>query len=196
MRKGKNAERCRLCGFRKEWCICSEIGRADIKARLIIIQHTMDAVKPSNTANIIRLASGCEIMRYGGNREEVIDYNYIDSMSPFILYPAEDSKPLSKELWIESGRPPLIALDGTWKQAARAAAKFAGRNVKFVRLPEGFSGGGYKLRKSGSEERLCTGEAVIDALKTMGEDTSVLEDALKLFINKNLLIRGRARDIE
>lgn len=193
MRKARNADRCPDCGFRRELCICARLPSISTSARLVIIQHSLDAIKPSNTANLVARMTGCERIRYGGDRDEVADAGLVASLSPVVLYPAASSSVLSRESWEELGRPPIVILDGTWRQAAREASRLSRAGCsRFARLPDGFRGN-YRLRKSGFEDRLCTAEAVAALFRVLGEDSNAdaLERGLGLFIEKNLLIRGR-----
>ncbi len=189
MRK-KEVERCSQCGFRTVWCICNSIKKTDNKTEVMLITHANDQRKPSNTGKIIASSlANCRLIRYG-NKDEILDFEEIMQRNIAILYPNETSGTLSPELYEELGRPVITVLDGTWSQAARLASKFSKKNARFIKLPPG-GHGRYFLRNSGSPDRLCSAEALIRTLKLLGEETAGLENALKLFIEKNLQIRGR-----
>ncbi len=195
MRKNKTAVRCPICGFKEGMCICGELPRVNLNVQLILVQHTLDAIKPSNTGNIIQAITSCKVIRYGGSKNERLEAEQIADLG-LILYPAASALTLSRELWEIKGRPPLIAIDGTWKQAARVASKLkkTSSSENFVKLRGNFKSF-YRLRNSGMANRLCTGEAISEALKILGEDAEKIDMGLSLFIEKNLKLRGKLNKI-
>ena len=190
MRNKKAIIRCSKCGFRLEWCICGEIKKINNSADIVLIAHILDEQKPSNTGKIISAClENCEVIKYGAIGE-VFDINSFANKNTLILYPTEESKEITKELYESLSKPSITILDGTWSQAAKMANKFKKAGGKFIHLPKGIYDK-YMLRKSNKEERLCSAQALIQTLKILGENTLEFENALKLFIEKNLKIRGR-----
>ena len=188
-------ERCSECGFRKEWCICNSIKKMDNKTRVLLITHAQDERKPSNTGKIIRASvqNYC-LVRYG-TKEERIDYEWIKNQNPVILFPNENAVILSKTYCESLYSPTLVILDGTWSQAAKLANKLIKITSNFVTLPQG-SYNKYLLRDSGTENKLCSAQALIEALNILGEDTVNIQNAIDLFITKNLQIRGQISRLE
>lgn len=190
LKRRNNIERCDKCGFRLEWCICHDLSKMNNNANVILITHVQDEKKPSNTGKIISaVLSKCKKIRYGQigeplNIESILTENVI------LLYPSEDSKEITKELYDSLNRPAILTLDGTWHQASKMANKFKKAGATFIHLPQG-NYTKYLLRNSGKEERLCTAQALIECLRILGEDTTNLETALNIFIEKNLKIRGK-----
>ncbi len=190
MRKSsRTIDRCISCGFRREQCICSRIETSETKTKLALIIHQHDEVKPSNTGKLLIAAvPSCIVYRYGF-KEHTLDYKEISTIHPAVLFPKPGARTISKELWQEWENPTLLVVDGTWSQAAKQANKLSATTEKFVTLPPG-DYLKYKLRNSGSDDKLCTAQAVIEALKILGEDTEKIQAALDLFIENNLKIRG------
>ena len=182
--------RCAKCGFRLKWCICGEIKKTSNSTDVILITHARDLKKPSNTGKIISACfDNCETIRYG-EIGKALDVNSFVDRNTLILYPNDVSNEITKEFYESFAKPPITILDGTWKQAARMASKLKKAGGNFIHLPKG-DYDKYMLRNSGKEERLCSAQALIQTLKILGEDTLECEKALRLFIDRNLKIRGR-----
>ena len=193
MRRNKDIQRCEKCGFRIEWCICPQISKMKNFSDIILITHALDEKKPSNTGKIISTTlTKCETIRYG-HIDERLDIQSLSKRNILLLYPNEDSQEITKDLYESLKKPAILVLDGTWHQASKLANKFKKIGAKFIHLPQG-NYSKYLLRSSGREERLCTAQALIECLKILGEDTLNFENALNLFIEKNLQIRGRLKN--
>ena len=193
MRKNRSPEnKCTICGFRPELCICSEIEKVTPKIRIILIQHSLDARKPSNTGNLLRGITDCELIRYGKLEDQPINMEEIEKLNAFVLYPFQDSILLTKDIWKEGETPTIIIPDGTWKQASRLASRLRGHCRGFLRFPENYVTN-YKLRDSREEFKLCTCESARNVCGILGDTKSeqAIDKIFKLFVNRNLKNRGK-----
>ncbi|MEK7469106.1 MAG: tRNA-uridine aminocarboxypropyltransferase [Planctomycetota bacterium] len=112
--------RCDRCLLDADKCVCAEVERIATRTRFVIIRHTIETRRRSNSARIAALAlPNCEVIEHGeeeGGRTEV-------STGPgtWLLYPGgaapDPGAPIPKR---------LIVLDGSWRQARRM----------LIRLPE------------------------------------------------------------
>ncbi|MBR0519604.1 DTW domain-containing protein [bacterium] len=193
MRKNRSPEnKCSVCGFIPRLCICSEIEKVNPKIRIILIQHSLDARKPSNTGNLLKGITDCELIRYGKLEDKPVDMEEIEKLNAFVLYPFQDSILLTKEIWKEDETPTIIIPDGTWKQASRLASRLRGHCRGFLRFPSNFVTN-YKLRDSREDFKLCTCESAMNVYGILGDTKSErsVKNAFELFVNKNLKNRGR-----
>jgi DTW domain-containing protein YfiP len=107
-----------------------------------------------------------------------------------LLFPDERARPI--EEWRDSEGLTLIALDGTWSQAARARRRFPG----LLELPSAVVPAGpplYAMRHDPRPGRVGTMEALLRALGVLeGEGVQTpLERVLRLAFERTWSARGR-----
>ena len=193
MRKNRSPEnKCPVCGFIPSLCICSEIEKVDPKIKIILIQHSLDARKPSNTGNLLRGITNCECIRYGKLEDPPLDMEKIEKLNAFVLYPFQDSILLTPDIWKEGETPTIIIPDGTWKQASRLASRLRNHCRGFLKFPSNFTTN-YKLRDSKEDFKLCTCESARNVYGILGDKKTeqAINKAFELFVIKNLKNRGR-----
>lgn len=178
-------------------CFCNEIKIIETKARISIIMHHRETHLTSNTANLARLVlPKCQILLRGHpeNPFTVDSLGLTSDETPLYLFPHEDALELSSDFLnsYSNKKFHLIIPDGTWSQAVKCFRRESGlQNIQCVKLPPGMPGR-YRLRKSSSEDRLSTYEAIARALGIIenNEETRInMEVVFDMMVER--VIRGR-----
>ena len=195
------AARCPECRLHRGHCLCAELPTVWTRTRLALVLHQSEERKSSNTGrlalrclpNSIVIAQGRLPAAAGQGRGMVTEapFPWQDSRGPCVLlFPDEGARPI--EEWRGIAELTLIALDGTWRQAARARRRFPG----LLDLPSAVVPAGpplYALRNDPRPGRLGTMEAIVRALGAL-EGTEVqapLERLLRLAAERTWRARGR-----
>jgi DTW domain-containing protein len=171
------------------------------RTRVALVLHQLEERKSTNTGrlavrclpNSIVVAQGRLPAAAGLGRGIVTEAPYPWQSSPgpcVLLFPDEGARPI--EEWRDSADLTLIALDGTWRQAARARRRFPG----LLDLPSAFVPAQpplYALRHDPRPGRLGTMEALVRALGVLeGSDVQApLEQLLRLAAERTWRARGR-----
>lgn len=117
--------RCPRCLMRTPICMCADIPTVDTRARFVILRHTLEALKPTNTARIAHLAMpNSEIVSYGDGA--TLDLEAVAPDGTWVLYPEGEGGP-------PANAPPtrVLVLDGNWPQTR----KMLQRLPRLRRLP-------------------------------------------------------------
>lgn len=182
-RRTKPKDRCPNCEVRRSICYCAEIPKIKNATQLLLIMHHRETTIRSNTARILDRALERSEIRYRGLLGEPLQISdLVQTDSALLLFPHPEAEVLTPELVGSLAVKPktLIALDGSWSQAARMVYRIPELSrVRKVKLPPGLPSR-YLLRKEPTSEHLSTFEAVTRALGVL--EGSLIQDPLeKLF---------------
>lgn len=176
-------------------CLCELIQPLELATRVVVLTHSSDERKPTNTARLAALMLTNSEIRLRGRRGAPLETD--DLLAPerlnLLLYPVPDSVTLRKED-VEGGRPvTLIVPDGTWRQARRMRGRIPGlRDVPCVQLAPG-PPSRFRLRHQVEPDRISTFEAIARALGEL-EGPAVraqLEAIFEVMVERTLWTRGQ-----
>src|SRR5476649_2716208 len=117
--KPANRESCTACRLRREECVCGYAPRLCISTRLIVIIHSKEWRKTTNTGHFARLAiQDAEVRLHGSPKRKVSSAGVEAASSTLVLYPGRGAEPLSSASIAALPRPlTLLVPDGNWNQA-------------------------------------------------------------------------------
>ena len=203
----KDREHCEGCALVKEFCICELKKNLESKVNFILLTHSNELKKRTNTGVIIernmKSTRVIEWMRKEPSKELLDIIN--SELDVYLLYPDieefqdktfenlpnKDKEILSDKELLETScikiaddlsqgnEKYIIILDGTWQEAQKMFNRSEYlKNIKRLSLtPENLSE--YKLRRKKDENHLCTVEAAIITLMKFGENEN--SDSLKSY---------------
>ncbi|MFG1499892.1 tRNA-uridine aminocarboxypropyltransferase [Halobacteriovorax sp. XZX-3] len=212
--------KCMGCSRPKTLCVCSLIKTSQIRSKIVILIHPMEAKKEKlGTGRITHtgLANSELIMGIDfTNDKKVNDLLSDERYYPMVLYPGEDalniSAPSNKDIELLKNKIPLIfVIDGTWP----CAKKMMKLSTNINELPRiSFSSdkeSAFLIKHQPHKQALSTVESVHVLVKELGkygveeldgnEDTMI--DAFKVMVQKQIDIasdpnvptyRGRKMD--
>jgi len=186
---------CSRCHMHASLCLCADIQPINTRTQVAIIMHETEQWRTSNTGYLATLMLPNSVLRIHGERGRMLDVHdwFEPTHRPFVLFPDAHARVLDPQLAEEDDRPiRLIVPDGTWRQARRMVRRVAGlAKVQRVALPEGLVSK-YRLRKRQSTGRMCTFEAISEALCLLeGAHLHVpLVHVLSRFVERLLWYRG------
>jgi len=106
---------CLRCLMRREVCLCESILVVETKVHFVIVQHTVERLRTSNTGRLAALAlPNCELLEYGGPIP--FDPSKLEGPDTWLLYPSPSGR---------AGAAPrrLVVLDGSWHQSRKMYAR-------------------------------------------------------------------------
>ncbi|EPZ51991.1 DTW domain protein [Bacteriovorax sp. BAL6_X] len=212
--------KCMGCSRPKTLCVCSLIKTSQIRSKIVILIHPMEAKKEKlGTGRITHtgLANSELIMGIDFTSDKKVnDLLNDESYYPMVLYPGEDalniSAPSSEEVELLKNKIPLIfVIDGTWP----CAKKMMKLSTNINQLPRiSFSSdkeSAFLIKHQPHKQALSTVESVHVLVKELGkygvedldgnEDSMI--DAFKAMVQKQIDIasdpnvptyRGRKMD--
>lgn len=176
--------RCPTCGTRPDLCICEGLETLHTPLRFLFVQHTQEALKPTNSARLAcRMVAGASIVPW--NRVEPPEL----PEGTILLYPSAEATELEPAELVEGI---TIAIpDGTWSQASRIASILARQQVRRRTLPPGIVAD-WGLRHASSPERISSAQAVafVLGLRGRGDAAEGLTNALSEAGRRILSMRG------
>jgi DTW domain-containing protein YfiP len=191
----QGTDRCPRCELPPRWCICSAQRAEPCPVRVDVLQHVLEAHRPSSTGNLIpRVVAGARVFPYRRERP---------------LVRAEFTRPGIDELWIlhphgeepPAAPPPadriqVLLLDASWAQAGGMLAQVQdwGRRV---RLPMA-GASRYALRSQNGSDRFSSFEALLFLLAALGHAAAAapLRLQFELHVYAGLCSRGRKAEAE
>lgn len=177
----------------RAFCVCARVPRVENQTKILVVRHTKEAQKSTNTARLASLAlSNMEIVDYGAQGHP-FDLALLEGEAMWALFP-DSVRPLPP------GRPrTLVVIDGTWAQVRQMSHRVP-RLSTLPRLslspPEAPT---IRLRRPPHPDGMATIEAIGHAL-TLLEGAPVGEPLLALhevYVEAVLRARGtwaEARD--
>lgn len=170
---------CAGCGLTEELCACARLPRVDLDFDLVVVRHAYERNRGSNTARLLQtVVPRTRVLPFGDAALpfDAADLEALDR--PLVLFP-RGTRTLEPE---DLRAATLIVLDGSWSQCRRMARRVPGlAKLPFVTLPSGHERV-WKLRRSESENQVCTFEAVVRAVEVSGatEAAAALGEALRI----------------
>lgn len=186
----QGTRRCGRCELPPRWCVCAAQREVPCALKVDVLQHALEAHRPSSTGNLIpRVVGGARVHLY--RRERGVDR-------------AEIARPDVDELWIlhPNGEPPpadapapgrlqVLLLDASWAQAGGMLAQVQdwGRRVSLPMTGPSR----YALRAQNGEGRFSTFEALLFLLEALGMrgEAAEMRAQFELHVYAGLLSRGR-----
>ncbi len=171
-------------------CVCAIVPRIDNRTKILVVRHTKEAQKSTNTVRLARLAlTRMEVHDYGvwGNP---FDPSVLDEEEMWALFPDSGRT-------LPAGRPKtLVVMDGTWsqvRQMSHRVQRFSTLPRVTLRPPETSV---IRLRQPSHPEGMSTIEAIGHALNLL-EGPEVGEPLLTLhdrYVEAVLRARGAWSD--
>jgi DTW domain-containing protein YfiP len=179
--------------------VCDAIPSVDTRLHVHVLIHRGEQHKPSSTGNLIaRAVNGatCHIYQRA-TRFFATSGLQPETLAPgrelWILHPSGTPLPAPVAPGTESPGPPVVLLDGTWRQAGEMLRAVEGMG-RCVSLPEPAAAPGrYWLREQPEPTHLSTAEALIGVFQALGDTTAehYLRLHFELHVYATLLSRGR-----
>jgi DTW domain-containing protein YfiP len=173
--------------MRREACVCGQAPRLQLSTRLIVVIHSKEWRRSTNTGHLARLAVKGGEVRLHGLPHQAVSSAGIDavSASTLVLFPGRGARPLTPKLVASLPRPlTLLVPDGNWNQAKKMMNRVPMlMQARAVRL-EGSNLDASCLRINVRTGHMSTFEAIAQALGILeGEET---EGRLLAFFQKIL----------
>jgi len=200
---------CPACRLRSDLCLCASIPQLQTRSKIVVVIHSRELKKASNTARLCLAALPNSELRVQGCPSGALDLGGLvtPERQTLILFPHSSNPPLSHKTAALITKPvTLIVPDGTWTQARKIAghvSQLPGA-IRIALPPSAPSR--YRLRiASGSKNgshigagvKLCTLEAIARALGFIepapnGQEIQhALEKLLDFLVERSLLMRKR-----
>jgi DTW domain-containing protein len=185
--------RCRHCRLHRGLCICGNISPFDTRTRVVVLLHTSEEKKSTNTGRIAALClSNSEVLVHGHRSGPIAPFQWSQGSQPLFLFPLPTAAPLTRFAF--SRRPvTLVVPDGTWRQASKMRHRVPGlADVPCVSLPDGLPSI-YRLRTAIQSGGLATMEAIARAMGILeGPDVEyALGLVFRMMVERTLWSRGR-----
>tara|TARA_R110002096_G_scaffold77896_3_gene183181 strand:+ start:8791 stop:9321 length:531 start_codon:yes stop_codon:yes gene_type:complete len=144
-------------------CLCAEITSIDCGVEIIVLRHTLEAKRNSNTGRLVaRALTSARLVTYGAPNTP-LETAVLTAPGTALLFPrpsAIDAPPPSR----------VIVLDGSWSQARRMAQRIPQlRGMPSLSLPAP-TRLLPRMREGKSPEQMSTAESAIAALRVLGEE--------------------------
>jgi DTW domain-containing protein YfiP len=179
-------------------CICAELPRIATRTRIVVLIHSKEQRKPTNTGRMaVECLQNAELVVRGDRQSSNDRFSPAPSTLPLLLFPTEDARPLSE--FVETELPvTLVVPDGNWRQASKFRRRVQGlADLPAVTLPTG-PATCYRLRHESRNGGLATMEAIARALGIL--DGVAVETALmrvfSLMVTRTLWSRGAIDSVE
>jgi DTW domain-containing protein YfiP len=180
--------RCPGCGLATALCLCGELPRLSVRTRVVVVMHTNEVQKSSNTGRLaVAMLGGAELRVRGRPNESIPE---APPGKRLALFPMPDARSLTEDDARDEA-PVLLIPDGNWTQARRMLIRDPWlRDAEIVRLAE-VGPSRYPLRRNSRPGTTCTLEAVARALGILeGEDVErAMLDVLDLFVERSIRMR-------
>jgi DTW domain-containing protein YfiP len=191
----KGAVRCERCEMPPRWCICAVQRQEPCPLAVDVLQHNLEAHRPTSTGNLIpRVVGGARVHVYRRERPLVREEIVRPDAELWILHPHGEMLPPLPEGG--RGRLQVLLLDATWAQAGGMLAAVEGWGRR-VRLPMA-GASRYALRAQNGEGRFSTFEALLFLLEALDEREAAARLRLQFeaHVYAGLWSRGRRAEAE
>lgn len=151
--------RCQRCHQRADLCLCAEVPQIRTRTRLVVVRHSLEAKRSSNTGRIALLGlPDATLVEYGGP-ERAFDLEGLVGDGAWLLFPDGATTP---------AEPPrtLVVIDASWAQARRMVQRVPRfRSLPRLALPAGEALP--RLRVAPRADGMSTIEAMVRALDVL-----------------------------
>jgi len=190
--RSRNTDRCPRCRLPVGLCVCAETPRLDLCTRVLVVMHWCETGKPTATGPLaLNCLSNGALAEHGrpGTLLDLRELAADPERRALLLFPSSDAEPLTAGLVAADDRPvTLVVPDGSWRQAARMAARVPGlAQLPRVRLPDG-PPSAWGIRHEAHPHQVCTFEAIARALGVL--ESPAVQAVLEVFF---ALAAARAR---
>jgi DTW domain-containing protein YfiP len=187
-------KRCPACHIPWAFCVCSHAPRLSLATRVVVLMHSRENLRSSNTGRLAPLALKHAEVRLHGVRDRPVELEDLDPASTFVLFPGRGAKALTPEYVATMPRPATILVpDGNWTQTTHML-----KRLPFLqRLPKielaGPLPGLNRARRNVFPDRMSTFEAIAQAVGALEGDAveDVLTDFLRRAVDRKLMLRGK-----
>lgn len=192
--RGSFVIRCPGCNLPKLNCLCPYRASAESVARVWLLTHSLEHMKPTNTGRLIRdVLPDTRVFTWSRTEldPELAALLQDTRYAPFLIFPDDQPDYAERVVGIDAvhvakanGKIPVfVILDGTWRQARRMFRKSPYLDALPVLPLRTERETRYRLRKPASKAHLCTAEVAIELLRQGGDETaaSVLDDYFDVF---------------
>lgn len=192
--RGSFTERCPGCQLPVLNCLCPYRISAESEARIWLVTHPLEHLKPTNTGRLIRdVLPTTEVFTWYRTAPDERLLALLDDAryAPFVIFPDDQPDYADRVVGMEAvgevktnGRIPVfILLDGTWRQARRIFRKSVYLDGLPVLPLATQRMTRYQLRKPASQAHLCTAEVAAELLRQSGDvdAAQVLDDYFDAF---------------
>jgi len=178
------------------WCICAAQRQEACPLHVDVLQHALEAYRPSSTGNLIpRVVEGARVHAY--RRERVLVREEIvrpEAEELWILHPHGEELPevaAAAEGGAKGRKLQVLLLDASWAQAGGMLTQVQAWGRR-VRLPMA-GRSRYALRAQNGDGRFSTFEALLFLLAARGEGEAAerLRLQFELHVYAGLCSRGR-----
>jgi len=175
--RGAGVRRCAECQLPEVSCICAYRNRVQAEVEFVVLMHRNETYKPTNTGRLIAATiAGTRLIQWVSRNEPGDELKALlenPEYQPILVFPPSDdyaermiSAPLTGS---GAGKPLLILLDGTWRQAKRMFRLSSYlQHLPVISLNE-MRTSTYALRKAIHEGQLCTAEVAAALLEQLGD---------------------------
>lgn len=193
-------QRCPGCHIPWEFCVCAHAPRLEVATRVIVLMHSRESLRSSNTGRFAPLALKGSELRLHGVKDRPVELGDLDPKATFVLFPGRGAKPLTPEYAQTMPRPATILVpDGNWTQTSHMMKRLP----LLARLPKielaGPLPGVNRARRNVFPDRMSTFEAIAQAVGALEGDEveDILTDFLRRAVDRKLMLRGKlsAKDV-
>lgn len=166
---------CPKCGMLQDNCLCERISTMDSPVEFWLLTTEKEQFRPSNTGRLLTLVMPNATRSFLWQRhlepQALLALIERDVYDLFLLFPTKEAANYVGEI---TEMPPekkraYILIDATWKEARRILRLSPYlKGIQKVSF-RGDVQSNYNLRRGGEEGQLCTYEAAIEVLKSIGQ---------------------------
>lgn len=184
---------CPRCYQRREICICPILPTVRTKTEFLILRHTWEAERPSNTGRLVALSmpNSRIIACGGGNRIALapVDDELLRDSGTWLLWPDGTDAQTSVSDLMTPAR--IVVIDATWQQARRLSQNMSTlRELPRLALPAPIRSRN-RLREQHRADGMSTIEAVAAAVARLegAETARPLEDLYDELVKRTTSLR-------
>jgi len=177
-------------------CMCQLMPPVETRSRVVVLMHSKERVRMSNSARLAGLFLARGEVRIRGQKGRPLDPEGVCAADHYnvVLFPSADASILDEAWSPPDSRPVnLIVPDGNWGQVRRLVRREPVLiGLPHLRLPVG-APSRFRLRTQPRADGLATFEAITRALGILEGDTvqAPLDYAFDVMVERTLWTRGQ-----
>ncbi|MBJ6763729.1 DTW domain-containing protein [Myxococcaceae bacterium JPH2] len=154
--------RCERCNLATHLCLCAEIPRVETRTRFILLMHSLELRKKSNTGGLAALALTNSALLTHGAPTDFLDVAVLSEPGTWLLFPDGPTPPPDAPAPRQ-----LVVLDGSWSQARRMTQRLPVlRTLPRLVLPPP-PAGMLRLRETSHPAGMSTLDAIARAVELL-----------------------------